>query len=120
MVSPLFFYQLTLIALIWLCVMLHWVWPSDAAACPTLPEPLPPRPKRKREPTQGDRILNCSGEHRQQVVFIKTTEKSFLPQAHLASTFLPQKIESNMPHRSYIFGGLVLPDTTAIFIERDI
>jgi len=69
---------------------------------------------------QGDRILNCSGEHRQQVVFIKTTEKSFLPQANLASTFLPQKIESNMPHRSYIFGGLVLPDTTAIFIERDI
>ena len=69
---------------------------------------------------QGDRILNCSGEHRQQVVFIKTTEKSFLPQANLASTFLPQKIESNMPHRRYIFGGLVLPDTTAIFIERDI
>jgi hypothetical protein len=24
MVSPLFFYQLTLIALIWLCVMLQW------------------------------------------------------------------------------------------------
>ena len=36
-------------------------------------------------------------------MFIKTTEKSFLPQANLASTFLPQKIESNMPHRSYIF-----------------
>ena len=50
MVSPLFFYQLTLIALVWLCVMLHWMWPSDSAACPTLPEPLPPRPKRKREP----------------------------------------------------------------------
>ena len=51
MVSPLFFYQLTLIALVWLCVMLHWMWPSDSAACPTLPEPLPPRPKRTREPT---------------------------------------------------------------------
>jgi len=27
MVSPLFFYQLTLIALVWLCVMLQWAWP---------------------------------------------------------------------------------------------
>ena len=36
MVSPLFFYQLTLIVLVWLCVMLQWVWPSDSAAeCPT-------------------------------------------------------------------------------------
>ena len=46
-----FFYQLMLIALVWLCLMLHWMWPSDSAACLTLPEPLPPRPKRKREPT---------------------------------------------------------------------
>src|SRR4029453_13313139 len=51
MVSPLFFYQLTLIALVWLCLMLHWMWPSDAAACPTLPELLPPLPQRKRAPT---------------------------------------------------------------------
>src|SRR5438876_3109587 len=52
MVSHLFFYQLTLIALVWLCVMLQWAWPSDpAAACPTTPEPLPPVPKRRREPT---------------------------------------------------------------------
>ena len=29
MVSPLFFYQLTLIALGWLCLMLHWIWPSE-------------------------------------------------------------------------------------------
>jgi hypothetical protein len=46
MVSPLFFSQLTLIALVWLCLMLQWVWPSNAAACPTIPAPLPPRPKR--------------------------------------------------------------------------
>ena len=32
MVSHLFFYQLTLIALVWLCVMLQWVWPSDPTA----------------------------------------------------------------------------------------
>jgi len=50
MVSHLFFYQLVLIALVWLCVMLHWAWPSDpAAACP--PPELPPLlPKRTREP----------------------------------------------------------------------
>jgi hypothetical protein len=51
MVSPLFFYQLALIALVWLCLMLHWMWPSDPAACPTMPEPLPPWRKRKRAPT---------------------------------------------------------------------
>jgi IS1 family transposase len=51
MVSHLFFYQLTLIALVWLCLMLQWAWPSDpAAVCPTAPEPTPPRPKRHREP----------------------------------------------------------------------
>ena len=51
MVSPLFFSQLTLIALVLLCVMLHWVWPSDsAAACPTTLAPPPPRPKRRRAP----------------------------------------------------------------------
>jgi len=51
MVSHLFFYQLTLIALIWLCVMLHWAWPSDSvAACPSTLNPTPPRPKRHRAP----------------------------------------------------------------------
>ena len=52
MVSHLFFYQLVLVALVWLCVMLQWAWPSDpAAVCPTTPEPPGPRPKRHREPT---------------------------------------------------------------------
>src|SRR6266540_1525009 len=52
MVSALFFYQLVLVALVWLCVMLHWAWPSDpATVCPTTPETSGPRPKRQREPT---------------------------------------------------------------------
>jgi IS1 family transposase len=52
MVPDLFFYQLVLIALVWLCVLLQWVWPSDpAAACPPTPEPTPPVPKRRRAPT---------------------------------------------------------------------
>jgi hypothetical protein len=51
MVSHLFFYQLTLIALVWLCVMLQWMWPSaPTTVCPTPPEPTPPPPKRHREP----------------------------------------------------------------------
>src|SRR4051812_4531505 len=49
MVSHLFYYQLVLIALVWLCVMLQWAWPSDRATGPPTPEPLPPVPKRKRE-----------------------------------------------------------------------
>src|SRR5262245_19172486 len=52
MVSELFFYQLALLALLWLCGMLHWVWLSDR---PTVPSPLPPptspRRTRHREPT---------------------------------------------------------------------
>ena len=51
MISDLFFYQLGLVDLVWLCVMLHWVWPSDpATACPKTLEPTPPLPKRDREP----------------------------------------------------------------------
>src|SRR5438067_10555099 len=51
MVSHLFFYQLTLIALVGLCVMLQWVWPSDPiAVCPTTPDPPPPPLKRNRHP----------------------------------------------------------------------
>src|SRR5215468_1710871 len=52
MVSHLFFYQLVLIALVWLCLMLQWVWPRDPTAVrPRAPEPLPPVPKRHREIT---------------------------------------------------------------------
>src|SRR5215510_8111231 len=50
MVPTLFFYQLTLIALVWLCLMLQWAWPGDPAVCPTTPEPPPPRRTRKRAP----------------------------------------------------------------------
>jgi IS1 family transposase len=51
MVSHLFFYQLVLVALVWLCLMLQWAWPNDpAAVCPTAPEPPPPLPKRCRKP----------------------------------------------------------------------
>ena len=51
MVSHLFFSQLVLIALVWLCLMLQWTWPSDPATCPPTPEPSPPVPKRQRERT---------------------------------------------------------------------
>jgi IS1 family transposase len=47
MVSDLFFYQLALMALLWLCLMLHCAWPSDRATT----RPTPPRRKRRREPT---------------------------------------------------------------------
>src|SRR5919202_4920315 len=49
MVSHLFFYQLVLIALVWLCVMLQMAWPSDPAAAAPPPELPPPVPKRARE-----------------------------------------------------------------------
>jgi hypothetical protein len=51
MVPDLFFYQLVLIALVWLCLMLHWMWPSGPATCPPTPAPPLPVPKRHHEPT---------------------------------------------------------------------
>src|SRR6266850_1583676 len=48
MVSALCVYPLVLVALVWLCLMLYWAWPSDTRAYPTTPE-LPP-PPRTREP----------------------------------------------------------------------
>src|SRR5262245_28881163 len=51
MVPNLFFYPLLLVALVWLCVMLHWAWPSGCATASSIPsQPPPPRPKRRREP----------------------------------------------------------------------
>ena len=51
MVSNLFFYQLMLIALVWLCLMLHWLWPSEPAAERlTTAQPMPPSRKRSKVP----------------------------------------------------------------------
>ena len=51
MVSHLFFYQLVLLGLLWLCCMLHAAWPSsDAAGVSRPPELIPPSRKRSRVP----------------------------------------------------------------------
>src|SRR6266853_6590318 len=51
MVSNLVFYQLALIALLWVFLMLSWVWPSEpAAARPIPPTPVPPPRKRSTAP----------------------------------------------------------------------
>jgi IS1 family transposase len=47
MVSNLVGYQLTLIALVWLFLILSWLWPSEPAAARPLP-PTPVTPPRKR------------------------------------------------------------------------
>src|SRR6266487_680163 len=47
MVSNLVFYQLALIALVWLFLMLSWWWPSEPAAARPIP-PTPVTPPRKR------------------------------------------------------------------------
>ncbi len=50
MPDPLF-YQLLLVGLVWLCLMLHVVWPSDrATAGPTTPRPAKAPPKRSSAP----------------------------------------------------------------------
>src|SRR3989454_1378035 len=51
MVSHLFFSQLVLLGLLWLCCMLHAAWPSrHAAGVPRPPERIPPSRKRPRVP----------------------------------------------------------------------
>src|SRR5712692_3180237 len=49
MIPHLVYYQLVLLGLLWLWVMLHLAWPSQAAASPQRPaEPKPIKPKRTR------------------------------------------------------------------------
>jgi hypothetical protein len=51
MVSHLFYYQLALLALIWLFIMLHLSWPGRSTTPPTPPAPpIKPKPKRSTEP----------------------------------------------------------------------
>ena len=51
MVSHLVFYQLVLIALMWVFLMLYGLWPSEpSAARPMTPKPLLPRGKRSKKP----------------------------------------------------------------------
>src|SRR6266705_2109476 len=50
MMSDPLFYQLLLVCLVWLCLMLHVVWPSDrATAGPTTPRPAKAPPKRSSD-----------------------------------------------------------------------
>src|SRR2546430_571235 len=51
MVSHLFFYQLVLLGLLWLCVMLHYAWPNEYAGGDQRPsKPLPPPRKPSSDP----------------------------------------------------------------------
>ncbi len=51
MVSHLFYYQLALLAIVWLFIMLHLTWPKRSAATTTAPAtPLQPKRKRSNEP----------------------------------------------------------------------
>src|SRR6266851_6104840 len=47
MIANLVFYQLGLIALVWVFLMLAWLWPSEPAAARPIP-PTPVTPPRKR------------------------------------------------------------------------
>ena len=56
MISHLFFYQLALLGLLWLCCMLHYAWPSDHTADiqrPPQPFPPPRKPPRASQPFPG-------------------------------------------------------------------
>ena len=51
MVSHLFYYQLALLALVWLFIMLHLTWPKRSAATTTAPAtPIQSKRTRSHEP----------------------------------------------------------------------
>jgi IS1 family transposase len=66
MVSPLFYYQLALLALVWLFVMLHVTWPKRGVTHPPAaaqPGPLPPKRTRAHEPKPFEGLthkLHCA------------------------------------------------------------
>jgi IS1 family transposase len=54
MIPHLFYYQLVVLGLLWLCIMLHHIWPSRCALSQqgrAEPEPIKSRRKRSKEPT---------------------------------------------------------------------
>ena len=66
------YYQLVIVGLLWLCVMLHSVWPSPDAVSPPPPvQPVPPQLQHKRsnEPkpfvglSQRPHCAVCEHEH---------------------------------------------------------
>jgi transposase-like protein len=51
MIPHLFYYQLIVLGLLWLCVMLHYAWPSRGVAAQQRPAtPITPRRQRSKEP----------------------------------------------------------------------
>jgi hypothetical protein len=51
MISHLFYYQLALLAILWLCVMLYLTWPRRNATTPTAPAtPITLKRPRSKEP----------------------------------------------------------------------
>ncbi len=52
------FYQLLLLAVVWLCFLLQVLWRHECAACPTPPKPSSPRRKRSREPKPFTGLLH--------------------------------------------------------------
>lgn len=49
--SPdLLFYKLLLLALVWVCLIRHMLWPTERTALCSLPTTPPPRRKRSNEP----------------------------------------------------------------------
>src|ERR1051325_6762250 len=51
MIPHLFYYQLVILALVWLCVLLPHLWPTPSSGLPKRPaDPIKPKRKRSTEP----------------------------------------------------------------------
>jgi hypothetical protein len=109
MVSHLFFYQLVLIALVWLFVMLLYAWLSERARHPSPAAPIAPRRKRSTEPkafaglTHQPHCALCEGEA------IHPKPPSPLPPDPMPPTHRRRKVEK--------LGGLYPTDIEQVLKE---
>src|SRR4030095_1185598 len=87
MLANLVFYQLVLIALVWVFLMLSWLWPSEpAAARPIPPTPVTPPRKRSTAPTPFPGLIRQPhGDACAQAV-ASPREPPCAPSARLSST----------------------------------
>ncbi len=104
-----FFYQLALIALVWLFLMLQYAWPSQLTPCQSPPTPPTPPRKRPREPkvfaglTHKPHCAAC-----EQVATHPTPPPPARPAPMPLSTRRPRRVDTSQhccPHAGCAYRG---------------
>jgi IS1 family transposase len=109
MIPHSFFYQLALIALVWLFLMLQYAWPSQRTPCQSPPTPPTPPRKRPREPkvfaglTHKPHCAAC-----EQVATHPTPPPPERPAPMPLRTRWPRRVDTSLhfcPHAGCVYRG---------------